>query len=272
HPVLQVGPAHRLPLLARVRQRLAVALVRDPRRAGVLVRGVRVPVHDRLPGADAALDAGAVDDLRAGRLERDAHDRAEDELLGELLGGDGEGRPFEGLVLREGGGGHVVHHGGAAGQPAGGGRQQHRPGEQRPRRRAPGARYRPSCPPPHDPASRPRGRSSSSASEASQSTSSASATVRIEPSISTGLPRPVMPVVISTPRPPPPPKVARVAVPTFSTRAVRTPARISGTASGSSTRVSTPIGDIPMPRAASSRVGSLARRPAMVLASTGSTA
>src|SRR5690606_37179698 len=170
----------------------------------------------RLPGADAALDTGAVDDLRAGRLERDAHDRAEDELLGELLGGGGEFGPFEGLALPDGAGFHVVHHGGAADQPAGGGRQQHRPGEQRPRprprRRAPGARYRPSCPPPHDPASRPRGRSSSSASEASQSTCSASATVRIEPSISTGIRWLVMPVVISTPRPPPPPKVARVAV------------------------------------------------------------
>lgn len=82
----------------------------------------------------------------------------------------------------------------------------------------------------------------------------------------------VMPAVISTPSPPPPPKTAKVAVPTLRTRAVRTPARISGTASGSSTRVSTPVADMPIPRAASSRVGSFALRPAIVLDSTGRTA
>ena len=82
----------------------------------------------------------------------------------------------------------------------------------------------------------------------------------------------MIPAEIRSPNPPPPPNVASVAVPTFSTSAVRTPARISGTASGSSTLVSTPSGDIPMPRAASVSVGSMPRSPAMVLASTGSTA
>lgn len=82
----------------------------------------------------------------------------------------------------------------------------------------------------------------------------------------------VIPVVMSTPRPPPPPKVARVAVPTFRTSAVRTPARISGTASGSSIRDRTPSGDMPMPRAASRSVGSFAFRPAIVLERTGRTA
>ena len=61
-----------------------------------------------------------------------------------------------------------------------------------------------------------------------------------------------------------------MAVPTASTSAVRSPARISGTASGSSTRHSTPAADIPMPRPASIRDGSTCWMPTMVFRSTGS--
>ncbi len=72
------------------------------------------------------------------------------------------------------------------------------------------------------------------------------------------------------PSPPPLMNVARVAVPTTSTRAVRTPAMITGSARGSSIRSSTAVWDIPTPRAASTSVGSTPRSPSMVLRSTGS--
>ena len=63
--------------------------------------------------------------------------------------------------------------------------------------------------------------------------------------------------------------VANAPVPTSSTRAVRRPAMITGRAKGSSTRSRVCSGDMPMPRAASTTVGSTPRSPASVLASTG---
>ena len=69
------------------------------------------------------------------------------------------------------------------------------------------------------------------------------------------------PSLMITPRPPPPTSAARVAVATTWTAAVRTPAAISGTASGSSTRSSTAQPDRPIPRAASTTSGSTSRMP-----------
>lgn len=60
------------------------------------------------------------------------------------------------------------------------------------------------------------------------------ARVSTEPSSSTGMRWLVMPEETGSPSPPPTPKVAGVAVPTFSTSAAPTPARISGAARGRS--------------------------------------
>ena len=59
------------------------------------------------------------------------------------------------------------------------------------------------------------------------------------------------PELIVSPNAPPPMYVARAAVPTLITRAVRTPARMTGTARGSSMRVSTWNPEYPMPLPAS---------------------
>ena len=59
-----------------------------------------------------------------------------------------------------------------------------------------------------------------------------------------------------SPRPPPPAIAAIVAVATTKTAAVRMPAKRSGSASGSSTRLITCHGVIPIPRAASTASGS----------------
>ncbi len=65
-------------------------------------------------------------------------------------------------------------------------------------------------------------------------------------------------------------KAASVALPTLRITATRTLAMITGTASGSSTRNSTAVRDIPMPRPASMSDRSTPWRPTMVLRSTGS--
>jgi hypothetical protein len=64
-------------------------------------------------------------------------------------------------------------------------------------------------------------------------------------------------------------KVASVAVPTSSTSAVRTPASITGTASGSSTRNRTASELMPIPAAGFDQRGSTPWMPTIVLRSTG---
>ena len=79
-----------------------------------------------------------------------------------------------------------------------------------------------------------------------------------------------MPVKISSPRPPPPIRNAIGAVPTLTAIAVRTPANITNSAFGSSTRRRIALGLIPMPRAASMRCSGTARMPSYVLRMIGS--
>ena len=66
------------------------------------------------------------------------------------------------------------------------------------------------------------------------------------------------------PRPPAPMAAAIVAVPTDTTAATRTPARITGRARGNSTRRSRWRGVMPMPVAASSTAGSTCWMPVTV--------
>jgi len=66
----------------------------------------------------------------------------------------------------------------------------------------------------------------------------------------------LMAVRMSTPRPPAPMVAAMVITPMFITTAVRTPARITGTAMGSSTMRRRWPKVMPMPRAASRMPGS----------------
>ena len=87
--------------------------------------------------------------------------------------------------------------------------------------------------------------------------------------MSTRLSARLTPVVMRMPRPPPSTKVASVAVPTRSTRAVRMPASMIGTARGSSIWNNTWTALMPMPRPASTSLGSTASKPTMVFFSTG---
>ena len=71
--------------------------------------------------------------------------------------------------------------------------------------------------------------------------------------------------VNSAPSPPPPAKTARVAIATVETVAIRSPAMISGTASGSSTRRKSWLSVMPMPRPASLAPSGTLASPATVL-------
>jgi hypothetical protein len=64
--------------------------------------------------------------------------------------------------------------------------------------------------------------------------------------------------------------VDSVATPTVHTTEVRSPARITGAASGTCTRTSVCLDVMPSPRAASSSVGSIDRKPVTVFRSSGS--
>ncbi len=84
------------------------------------------------------------------------------------------------------------------------------------------------------------------------------------------LPSEAMPRKISLPSPGPEAKAAIAAMPISIWVATRMPVRIGGQASGSSTRRSRAVRDIPMPVAASTSVGSTPRSPTMALRTTGS--
>ena len=66
-----------------------------------------------------------------------------------------------------------------------------------------------------------------------------------------------MPRLMKAPRPPAPMYVAIAVMPMLMTTAMRTPAMITGTASGISTCRSRSSDDMPMPRAASRKAGSM---------------
>ena len=74
-----------------------------------------------------------------------------------------------------------------------------------------------------------------------------------------------MPSKISVPSPPALTYPAIVAIPITVTVAIRSPATITGVASGSSTRVRSRHGPKPMPRAASTMSGGTSRMPVAVL-------
>ena len=94
-----------------------------------------------------------------------------------------------------------------------------------------------------------------------------SAPARIKVSSTTATPRKMY-----TPRPPAPMAAAIVAVPTLTTVATRTPARITPKPSGSSTCVRSCQSVIPMPRPASRTAGSTPAMPAYVFRTIGSSA
>src|ERR1035437_7775824 len=75
---------------------------------------------------------------------------------------------------------------------------------------------------------------------------------------------------MTSPRPPPPTKFTSVAVPTMSTRRVRSPAKIPGAASGSCTCSNDCKRVIPIPRAASTRLSSMPCSAATVFRTIGS--
>ena len=84
------------------------------------------------------------------------------------------------------------------------------------------------------------------------------------------LPSEAMPRKISLPRPGPEAYAAMAAMPISICVETRMPVRIGGQASGSSTRSSRAIRDIPMPLAASTSDGSTPRSPTMALRTIGS--
>jgi len=107
---LRHGPVLRL----RVGGRL-LAEVDELRRARVLPVHVDVAPGQGLPRGLGALEARAVTDQGAAGLQRLDRDLAEDELLGELLGADGEPGPLE-IVGPDGRArGHAATAGAAAG-------------------------------------------------------------------------------------------------------------------------------------------------------------
>ncbi len=106
----------------------------------------------------------------------------------------------------------------------------------------------------------------------SQSKVSATIATITAPTMSTGSWLSFRPELMVMPSAPPPIRKASVAMPMLRTIAVRTPARITGTASGSSMRVSTSRRVMPMPRPASMTLRSTPSRPTIVLRSTGSSA
>ncbi len=117
--------------------------------------------------------------------------------------------------------------------------------------------------------SEPLRRGDISATRASQSMNRASAATSTAPTTSVTVCCSLMPVVISWPRPPAPVNDASAAVPTMRTSAVRTPATITGSASGSSMRTKVDHADMPMPRDASTNRGSTPSSPVTVLRDDG---
>src|SRR5690606_33217962 len=162
-----------------------------------------------------------------GDVEDDREHVAQDELLGEVLAADGDLDAFERLVVldaaRIGRRDVRVHRLQAA--AAGRVRPEHRD-------QADGGRADPGLAGrgPQEAHRIPLGRAIASTTRPSQSTRSASADTSVAPPMSTFSWLSLMPAVIMLPSPPAPTNAARVAVPTMSTRASRTPARITGTA------------------------------------------
>src|SRR5690606_8097128 len=275
--LLQVGLGGGVELLLGVGDPLVALQVLGPAGAGVLPVQVDLLVLQRAAQDVGAHQPGHVLGLGAGGAQRVDGDLAQDDALGELLGGDPERRAGQVHVGGERAAGQVdvgglrqrlgrVRPAAAAGEQRSaqrqGGRADRGPGGTAPR----GARFG-GC---HGGSSQiPRGRSTSSTMPASQSTARASTATRTLPVTSTTVRLEEIPLEMTSPRPPAPMKVASATVPTVSTRAVRMPASITGTASGSSTRHSTWARPSPMPRAGSITARSTWSRPTMVLRSTG---
>src|SRR5699024_9714418 len=201
----------------------------------------------RLPGTRGAGDVRQVLRVGAGGAEEDHRELAEDDLLGEVLRADRE---------RQAGEVHVADGSGdlarrdettARAETAAGQAQTERAGAPEQQGSSGGVAEA------HE---TPFGVSASSRTRPAQSTSRATTAMISAPRMRRGERKGVTPVTMSAARPPALMKVAKLAAPTTSTSAVRTPAMITGSASGSSTRRSTSAPDIPMPRAASTSVWS----------------
>src|SRR5690606_29353372 len=267
--LLQVGLSYRLVLLLFGRYGLVVAQMGQPPRARVLPHQVDLTFLQRVPGTVRTGDVGEVDGLGAGGLQGDLRDVGEQHLLGAVLA---PLRDLHALQLRhlpDRPRLHIERQGGVDVESTCA-HQQRQSGQQSTRT----THATPSGPPsaplravPHDSPLGPRYLSSSAPS---QSTNSATPTASTAPTTSTDVRFSLYPASINSPSPPPLTKNANVAVPTASTSDVRNPARIMGTASGSSMRNNTPNADIPMPRPASTSAGSTESIPVMVFRSTGS--
>src|SRR5699024_2564228 len=245
-----------LPLLLLVRDSL-LAHIGDPRGPGVLPLHIRVAAEHRLPRRHGPGQVRGVGDRETCRPQHQYGDLAQDQLFGEVLRTDGDRivlGPFDRLDR------HRLNRRGVPGGRLQAARCQ-RCGQENGGQCAQQA----SAAFHHS----PRGRATCSTTRPSQSTSNASNATSNAPENSRLFRYRLMPVMIRMPNPPPLMKAASVAVPTSSTSAVRTPARITGTARGSSTRTSTARADIPIPRPASTSLGSTPFRPTMVLRSTG---